>query len=139
MGRIWHNAGAALAIVAGVLALAVTTWLAPGPQARAGDLTAVWATTTRAVGVLLILAPFFVDRWPAAVKSVLLLGGLALIGKGILYGLALGAGAALFDLVPGVAALAAAWLIGPRSRPEVARAERADELGRRRARARPAA
>ena len=135
VARLKHtNAGAVLAIAAGLFSLAVTTWPTPVAYGTRGDLTAAWAAAVRLMGVVMVAAPFIASLWPnrlALAKSVLAVAGLALIATAVMSQFAGGGPAELLlDAVPGVLALVAAWLLGPLRRPEVERAKRAEAAGR---------
>lgn len=133
--RLKHtNAGAVLAIAAGLFSLDVTTWPTPAAHSTRGDLTVAWAAAVRLLGVVMVAAPFIASLWPgrlALTNTVLAVAGLALVAAGVMSQLAGGGPAELLlDAVPGVLALVTAWLLGPLRRPEVERAKRATAVGR---------
>ncbi len=127
-GPRWHNLGAALAIVGGALLLGFSTWPTPSSHSQMGDLTAAWAIALRIIAVRFVLSPFIVSRAPLAARGVLLVGSIVLAGVALLSAFATGEAAAtvMFNIVPALFALTAAFTIGPRQRPEVARAKRAE-------------
>jgi len=125
--RTMPNLGAALAITAGVVLLAATTWPTPGPQGASGDATATWAVASRGLGVVFLIAPCFVGRALGLVKGVLAVGAVALLVLTAIPTMAGGLGPlTVLDLIAAVLAGAAAFLIGPRQRTEVDRALRAE-------------
>jgi hypothetical protein len=128
------NTGAAMAIAAGVFVLAVTSWPVPATTSTRGDLTAVWATAVRLLGVAVVAAPFLASLRPRRLGLAKLLaaaGGIGLVAAGVAAVLTGGGlGELLLGAAPGGVGLAAAWLLGPLRRPEVERAARAEALGR---------
>jgi hypothetical protein len=133
--RLKHtNAGAVLAIAAGLFSIAVTTWPAPVAQGTRGDLTAAWVIAVRVCGAAVVAAPFLASAWPGRLglaKLVLAAGGLGLVAAAVAGQLAGGGPAELLlNAVPGLLALIAAWLLVPLRRPEVERAKRAEAAGR---------
>jgi hypothetical protein len=137
------NLGAALAIGAGVFALALTTFQPPTPQTNLGDMGSVWGVAVHGLGLLMIGAPFLASLRPSLLplaRSVLLLAGALMVGSGVTMHLLFRVGllAAALDVVPGLVGIVAAQLLGPLRRPEVERAmaaerQRTPEPPRRRA------
>jgi hypothetical protein len=127
MGRT--SVGALLAIAGGLFCFWMSFWATPAPQGTLGSLTALWTTGLLIDAALLIFAPFVASRQRTAGRIMLIVGAITLFASGIFFGAFTGAGlgAAAFDFVPGVAALIAAFFVGPPSQPEVARARQAEE------------
>ena len=127
MGRSSSNVGAALAIVAGLIALGTTTWPIRGPES--GYAGNYWGMATHFLGALFLPAPLIAQRSTALAKAILGIGGLLLIVSGIVFGILTGdLTVAVIDFLCAALALAAAALVGPRVREDVERARAAESM-----------
>ena len=124
--------GAALAIAAGMFCIFIAHWWTPTGTALFGDLTAAWTIALLVIGAAFVVAPFVAGRSLWTARALLIVPALALIGSGIFFGVASGQGPATAwnDFIPALLALVAAFFVGPRVRPEVQRARRAERAGR---------
>jgi hypothetical protein len=115
----WRHAqpGPILALLAGLFTLAIRTWPIAVPQGR-GAVGTAWFVVATLAGALYIAGFFLSDRnWKRA-RLVLVCGALLHLIVGVLAGLQVDAQgvapaprAMLFDVVPAVVALVAAFLI----------------------------
>ncbi len=115
----WRHAqpGPIMALLAGLFTLAVRTWPIAVPQGR-GAIGSAWFIVATLAGVLYLAGFFLSDRnWKRA-RLVLVCGAILHLIVGVLAGLAVDAQAIapapqamLFDVVPAVVALIAAFLI----------------------------
>ena len=107
------DAGLALAIVASMMALMMVAWPA-APQAQEFG-SAQWFVLSTITGGLFLGAAFIVDRFTMVARGLLVLGAVARIVSGLIFGRFsdLGALTTLFDVLPALLAIAAAAMIGP--------------------------
>lgn len=132
--RFWYThrglTGAVLALLAAVIVLAFRTWPIAEPQGH-GTLGTAWGIGATFAGVLYLIGFFLADHRPSLSRVVLIIGAIAhlllAVSSAILVDTqqaAPGPLAMLFDLVPIVLALVAAYLIGSRAtRREIASPE----------------
>lgn len=121
--RFWSSrrvqAGPVLALLAGVITLAIRTWPIAVPQGR-GMLGTTWFLAATLIGVAYIVGFFLADRRWQLARTVLVLAAVVHLVVGFGSGaivqvddLAPGPLAMLFDVVPALLALVAAFLIRP--------------------------
>jgi hypothetical protein len=121
--RFWSSRhaqiGPILALLAGVFTLAVRTWPIAVPQGR-GTAGTAWFLVATLAGVLYIAGFFLADRHWRRARLVLVCGAALHLLFGVLAAalvdaqqVAPGVLSVLFDAVPAVVALAAAFLIAP--------------------------
>jgi len=113
VGRKAHNVGLILAVLAGVLAINNAIWPIAPQSYVSFDLVAIWIAVSFVVGVAFLVAAFLAEDHTGAAKVLLFSGGLVLVGSGIFFGSLEGIVAATFDLIPGVLAILAGFLVGP--------------------------
>lgn len=116
-----NNIGVYLAVLAGFIAFGIALWPFGAPQTptQAGQ---VWLLVPFGAAVAFLAAAFLADRSATTSRILLIVGALALFASGVFSsGLIEGQGTTLavtLDIVPGLVALVAAFLIGPmRTRP----------------------
>jgi hypothetical protein len=125
------NVGAILALLAGLFTLGVRIWPVAPPQSH-GPLGTFWAIGVTVAAAMYLLGFWLADTRQALARAVLIGGALIHLGVSILavtlvdaQQAAPGPLAMLFDVVPAIMALIAAFLIGSRAtRREVAHATR---------------
>jgi hypothetical protein len=121
--RFWSSrraqAGPILALVAGLMTLAFRTWPIAVPQGR-GTLGTFWFLAATLMGALYISGFFLSDRRWRLARMVLIGAAVLHIAIGFASGMAVDAqevaaapAAMLFDIVPAILALVAAFLISP--------------------------
>ena len=121
--RFWSSRhaqiGPILALLAGVFTLAVRTWPIAVPQGR-GNVGTAWFLVATLAGVLYIAGFLLSDRHWRRARGVLICGAILHLAVGVLASMlvdaqqvAPGPLSVLFDAVPAVAALVAAFLISP--------------------------
>lgn len=121
--RFWDSRrsqiGAIMALFAGVLTLAERVWPIAAPQAR-GSAGAAWALITVAIAVVYLGSFFLADRRWKMARVVLVSAAVVhlIVGlwSGTIVGLQVqpaGVWALVFDVVPALVALVAAFLIAP--------------------------
>jgi hypothetical protein len=109
-----HNLGLALAILAGITTLAHTIWPGSAPQAES---LSFWLPLAVGAGCAFLLAAIIAERHETFARALLIVGGLALVGSGLYFGLIAGGGgrsamAITADVFPGILALIAGGTIG---------------------------
>lgn len=109
--------GPVLALLAGLFTLAFRTWPVGVPQGQ-GTLGTPWFLCATLAGVLYLAGFFFSDRHPRRARLVLICGALLQLFVGALAAGVVDAqevapawGALLYDAIPAVVALIAAFLI----------------------------
>jgi hypothetical protein len=121
--RFWSSrraqAGPLLALLAGVFTLAVRTWPIAVPQAR-GTAGVPWFLVATVAGLLYVAGFFLADRHWQRARAVLVCGAILHLLFGVLaatlvdaQAVAPGPLSVLFDAVPAIVALVAAFLITP--------------------------
>jgi len=121
--RFWSSrraqVGPLLALLAGLFTLGVRTWPIAVPQAR-GSAGVAWFIVATIAGVLYIAGFFLADRHWKRARGVLICGAILHLLFGVLAAslvdvrqLAPGPLSVLFDAVPAIVALIAAFLIAP--------------------------
>lgn len=114
MGRKAHNVGLILAILAGVVAVNNAIWpISPHGYAGLPTLATIWLVGSFVIGVAFLVAAYLAEDYTDIAKPILFVGGLILIGSGVYFGALLGIVAATFDILPGLLAVLAGFLIGP--------------------------
>ncbi|HEY3058627.1 MAG TPA: hypothetical protein VGL99_06590 [Chloroflexota bacterium] len=109
-----HNVGLALAVLAGVTTIAHTIWPGSAPQAESLNL---WLPLAVLSGCGFLIAAMVADSHQILGRTLLIVGGLALVTSGIYFGFAAGGGgrstlAVLADVSPGLLALVSGVTIG---------------------------
>jgi hypothetical protein len=121
--RFWSSrraqAGPLLALLAGVFTLAVRTWPIAVPQGR-GTVGTAWFLVATLAGFLYIAGFFLADRHWRRARGVLICGAVLHLLFGVLAAtvvdtqqVAPGPLSVMFDAVPAILALVAAFLIAP--------------------------
>jgi hypothetical protein len=121
--RFWSSrraqAGPILALLAGLITLAFRTWPIVVPQGR-GSLGTFWFLAATLIGALYVISFFLADRRWKLARAVLIGAGVLHLVVGFAVGTVVGAQevapgsmAMLFDVVPAIMALVAAFLISP--------------------------
>jgi hypothetical protein len=113
----WHNLGAILAVIGGLLLIAYGMWPAM-PLQLGGDSSALFLSF--AVGLLFLIAVFVTDRSPALSKALLAIGVAVLLGSALWSGTLIGGSTGWLvtslTLLPMVLGAIAAATIGPAER-----------------------
>jgi hypothetical protein len=112
-----HNLGIALALLAGLSAIAFATWPVIPLQSR-GDVGAGWAIAVWIIGGAFIASAFLADRSTILSKVILFAGSAILVGSTIFFGQSFSLrgfdiASVLPDLVPAALAFIAGITIGP--------------------------
>jgi hypothetical protein len=121
--RFWHSrraqVGPVLALLAGVFTLAVRTWPIAPPQGR-GSVGTAWFICATIAGALYIAGFFLSDRHWKQARLVLVCGAVLHLVVSFLAAALVDAqdiapmpATMLFDVVPAIVALVAAFLISP--------------------------
>jgi hypothetical protein len=121
--RFWHSpraqVGPVLALLAGVFTLAVRTWPIAPPQGR-GSVGTAWFICATIAGALYVAGFFLSDRHWKQARLVLVCGAILHLVVSFLAAMLVDAQeiapaptAMLFDVVPAIVALVAAFLITP--------------------------
>ena len=121
--RFWSSrraqVGPIIALLAGLFTLAIRTWPIAVPQGR-GTVGTAWFLVATLAGALYIAGFFLADRHWRTARRVLICGGILHLLVGVLAAMVVDAQqvapgplSVLFDAVPAVAALVAAFLISP--------------------------
>jgi hypothetical protein len=121
--RFWHSrraqAGPLLALLAGVFTLAIRTWPIATPQGR-GTVGTAWFICATIAGLLYVAGFFLSDRHWKQARVVLVCGAVLHLLVSFLASMTVDAQAVapapttmLFDVVPAVVAIIAAFLITP--------------------------
>jgi RsiW-degrading membrane proteinase PrsW (M82 family) len=121
--RFWDSpyaqAGPLIALFAGLFTLAIRTWPIATPQGR-GTLGTAWFICATIAGLMYVAGFFLADRHWKRARTVLVSGALLHLLVAALAAMLVDAQdvapawqSILFDAVPAVAALVAAFLIGP--------------------------
>ena len=110
-----NNVGGLLAVVAGCTSLLLAVWPGSAPQSQSLNF---WLPLAIVAGCGFLVAAFIADRYKWLARAILLIGGLGLVGSAIYFGYVVGGGprsvfATLADLIPGLLALVASFVIGP--------------------------
>jgi hypothetical protein len=112
-----HNLGIALALLAGLSAIAFATWPIIPLQSR-GDVGAGWAIAVWIIGGAFIASAFLADRYTVISKTILFAGAAILVGSTVFFGQSFSLRgfditSVLPDLIPAALGFVAGLTIGP--------------------------